>query len=557
MDERNDSYKTPQENPQEEALKNDTGESGTQDGFRGFDSAVSADSEHSDSYTVTPNGGYYNDKNAESSAFENSESADSDAQANTGAHAQENAEPSQTGNAESYTPNFTIKQSNSYFPNGSYGNPSSGSQPNGGYSYNNANNGYSGATGGYQGYNGYGGTVPPSYHPTKPPKAPKPPKPKKAAKAHSFGIGSLIAVALVAAVLTTGCFWGLTTLSKKNDGANSTASKTSSTGNSTTEKVVNITGSIEQLAETAAEKASSSVVGIGTTYAVRSFFSGESTSSGSGSGVIYKSDGYIITNYHVIADALTAQNSSIMVYLDNDTKNGYKASVINYNISCDLAVLKIDKTGLTAIEIGDSDQLKIGQYVVAIGSPGGLEFMGSTTFGIVSGLNRQISTTNGSMNLIQTDAAINPGNSGGALVDTEGKLVGISSSKLVNESYEGMGFAIPVNKVVSICDDLIAHEGEGNPYTGISVSTNYTSEVLKYYGYPSGAVVAGVDSGSPAETAGLKRGDIITKFGDTEITEPTDYDTALSNYYPKDTVKVTYYRSGQTKTATLTIGSGK
>ncbi len=548
MDERNDSYKTPQENPQEEALKNGTGENGTQDGFRGFDSAVSADSEHSDSYTVTPNGGYYNDKAPQSDARETSEHA------NTGERAQESAEPSQTDTAESYTPNFTIKQSNSYFPNGSYGNQPSGSQPNGGYS--NATGGYNGAAGGYQGYNGYG-TVPPSYHPTKPPKAPKPPKPKKAAKAHSFGIGSLIAVALAAAVLTTGCFWGLTTLSKKNDGANSTASKTSSTGNPTTEKVVNITGSIEQLAETAAEKASSSVVGIGTTYAVRSFFSGESTSSGSGSGVIYKSDGYIITNYHVIADALAAQNSSIMVYLDNDTKNGYKASVINYNISCDLAVLKIDKTGLPAIDIGDSDQLKIGQYVVAIGSPGGLEFMGSTTFGIVSGLNRQISTTNGNMNLIQTDAAINPGNSGGALVDTEGKLVGISSSKLVNESYEGMGFAIPVNKVVSICDDLIAHEGEGDPYTGISVSSNYTSEVLKYYGYPSGAVVAGVDSGSPAEAVGLKRGDIITKFGDTEITEPTDYDTALSNYYPKDTVKVTYYRSGKTKTATLTIGSGK
>ena len=192
---------------------------------------------------------------------------------------------------------------------------------------------------------------------------------------------------------------------------------------------------------------------------------------------------------------------------------------------------------------------------MAIGSPAGLEFMGSTTFGIISGLNRQIATTDGNMSLIQTDAAINPGNSGGALVNTKGELIGINSSKLVSTGYEGMGFAIPVNTVVEICDKLIAHEGEGEAYTGIAVSYNYTSRVLQFYGYPTGAVVAEVDEGSPAETAGIKRGDIITKFGNTEITEYTQYESALKSHYKGEKVEVEYYRSGKTYTTTVTIGA--
>ena len=394
--------------------------------------------------------------------------------------------------------------------------------------------------------------APPMYNPRiaadRTPPTPKPPKKKK----QCFGIGALIAVALISAIVTSVCFYALNSINKNNSNTQIDAGN----GNANTKKIVEITGSIEQLAETASEAAIDSVVGVQTTFAVQSFFSGQSTTSGSGSGVIYKSDGYIITNYHVIADALESSNSSIRVFLNNDTEKGYDAKVINYNISCDLAVLKIDKTGLNAIKIADSSKLKVGQYVVAIGSPGGLEFIGSTTFGIISGLNRQISTTDGNMSLIQTDAAINPGNSGGALVNTKGELIGISSSKLVSESYEGMGFAIPVDTVTKICDDLIAHEGEGEAYTGISVSYNYTSRVLQFYGYPTGAVVAAVDEGSPAEAAGIKRGDIITKFGDTEISEYTQYETALKNYFPGDKVTVAYYRSGKNLTTTITIGSG-
>lgn len=382
---------------------------------------------------------------------------------------------------------------------------------------------------------------------TPPQKEPKTPKEKKQGR---FGLSALIATALIAALVSSGCFYVFNNMDKPiSDNQNTVSTQTE-------QKIIKIDGSIEQLAEAASKAAMDSVVGVQTTYAVQSFFSGQSTTSGSGSGVIYKSDGYIITNYHVIADTIDSANSSIRVFLNNDTEKGYEAEVINYNISCDLAVLKIDKTGLNAIKIADSNELSVGQFAVAIGSPGGLEFIGSTTFGIISGLDRQIATTDGNMKLIQTDAAINPGNSGGALVNTKGELIGISSSKLVSEGYEGMGFAIPVNTVKEICDNLIAHEGEGDPYTGISVSYNYTSRVLEFYGYPNGAVVASVDEGSPAQTAGIRRGDIITKFGDTTVTEYSDYENALRDYYKGDKVSVSYYRSGKIQTTTIIIGAG-
>ena len=456
---------------------------------------ASENSGQGDGYTVTPTGGFYTNAS--------------------------NSLPKQQENPQSPTGGFS-----SFFPSGNYTNE----QPPTGYPHS---------------------MYTPYRQASKPPKPPKAPKVKKDRPKSSFGIGALIAVALIASIISSTVVGVvLTNGTPKGENVTSTPKK-----DVVNPQVVEITGDIEELASTAANKATPSVVGVQTTFAVQSFFSGQSTATGSGSGVIYKSDGYIITNYHVIAEALQYSKSKITVFLNNDTENGYDASVINYNISCDLAVLKIDKTGLPAIDFADSGDLNVGQYVVAIGSPAGLEFIGSTTFGIISGLNRKISTTDGNMNLIQTDAAINPGNSGGALVNTKGELIGINSSKLVDESYEGMGFAIPANKVKEICDGLIAHEGEGDPYTGISISTNYTARILQYYGYPVGAVVASVDEGSPAAAAGIRRGDIITKFGDTEITEYTLYETSLKNYFPEDKVKVTFYRAGETKTVTLTIGS--
>lgn len=317
---------------------------------------------------------------------------------------------------------------------------------------------------------------------------------------------------------------------------------------------INVDETAASVAEAVAKKCTNSVVGIRTTTSVMSFFGGSQEQTGNGSGVIYTSDGYIITNYHVIGDAVESSNSKIDVFVGDNNSNSYPASVVGYNISCDLAVIKINATGLTPIELGDSSNLNIGQYVVTIGAPGGLEFMGSVTYGIISGLDRTVSTSAG-LKLIQTDAAINPGNSGGALLNSEGKLIGINSSKIASVEYEGMGFAIPVNTVKEKCDKIISRSGDSQAYFGVSISSTYTSEVLAFYGYPSGAVVSSVAENSPAEKAGIKRGDIITKFNKVEISEYTVLNDALYDCEAGDTVSVTIYRSGKHYTTDIKLES--
>ena len=183
--------------------------------------------------------------------------------------------------------------------------------------------------------------------------------------------------------------------------------------------------------------------------------------------------------------------------------------------------------------------------------------MGSVTYGIISGLNRIVADSGegSSVELIQTDAAINPGNSGGALVNIKGELIGINSSKIVSESYEGMGFAIPMDTVKDICDRLIAKEYDPDPYLGITISEKYDPATLKKYNFPVGAVVYSVASGSPADEAGIKRGDIITKFNGTDITHYSVLSDVLSQCDPGQTVSVTIYRSGSEYTGKITIGS--
>lgn len=392
----------------------------------------------------------------------------------------------------------------------------------------------------------------------------KPAKPQKAKK--SFGAGTVIAAALVAALVggsvgVGGYVAADHFLDQKSGTAAAGTQSTVATQN------ISISGSVDSAAEAVAQKCGPSVVGIRTTASVSSFF-GNQESTGEGSGIIYTADGYIITNYHVIEEAAENAGKSttkIEVYLAGDTNTAYSAEIIGYNISYDLAVIKIEASGLPAMEIGDSDALSVGQQVIAIGNPGGLSFMGSVSSGIISGLNRTLSTgssssgTSGSSTTaaeyIQTDAAINPGNSGGALVNTTGQLIGVNSVKLVSESYEGMGFAIPVNKVTEICDDIIAHKDAPAPYVGIQISTRYDSTTLKMYGYPSGAVVSGVVEGSPAADAGLQRGDIITSFNGKSITEYTEFSTLLNQCSAGDTVDISLYRAGRTYTTTITIGS--
>lgn len=377
----------------------------------------------------------------------------------------------------------------------------------------------------------------------------KPPKVKTPKQKKRYGAGIVVTASLLAAVI--GALSGAAVTFFAAPEKTVTIEQPGVTGNNVS---INIDETAESVVEAVATKVTPSVVGIRTTTSVMSFFGGTSEASGEGSGVIYSSDGYIITNYHVIAEAISNRTGSkIEVFLDNASSKSFAATVVGYNISSDLAVIKIDAKGLTAVEITDSDKLKVGQYVITIGNPGGLEFMDSVTYGVVSGLNRVVSSDLG-VELIQTDAAINPGNSGGALVNTKGQLVGVNSSKIVSEEYEGMGFAIPSNTVVEICDKIIEKENSPEPYVGISISEKYTQSVLKYYGYPSGAVVLSVAEGSPAANAGIRRGDIITEFDGKEITEYTVLEDLMMQATPGDSVSVKLYRSGRYYSTNISIG---
>lgn len=409
-----------------------------------------------------------------------------------------------------------------------------GSANAGGYYANNSTN-YN-----YGGYN-YGGTT----------FSVKPPKQKKAKKKGKYGAGVVVAASLLVAVIGAGS--GIAAVTLTSRGNNTSTPITSNVSGSNVN--INIDETAESVVEAVAEKVTPSVVGIRTTTSVRSFFGGSNESTGEGSGVVYSADGYIITNYHVISGAVTNKSGSkVEVFTDTLDSKSYEATVVGYNISTDLAVIKIDAKGLTPVEFSDSSKLKVGQYVITVGNPGGLEFMDSVTYGVISGLNRVVSSDSG-VKLIQTDAAINPGNSGGALVNTKGQLVGINSSKIVSEEFEGMGFAIPSNTVAEICKSIIEKQNDPEPYIGVTISEKYTASVLKYYGYPSGAVISSVADGSPADSAGLAKGDIITEFDGTEITEYSMFDSLLQKCKPDDKVNIKIYRNGRYYTTTVTVGS--
>ncbi len=377
-----------------------------------------------------------------------------------------------------------------------------------------------------------------------------PPRPKKEKKAHSTAV--VIIAAVLAAVI--GAISGIAVMGTVFKTDTNTTTITEQTDKTHNNVNISIDETASSIAEAVATKCTDSVVGIRTTTSVMSFFGGSQEQTGDGSGVIYTSDGHIITNYHVIAEAVNSTNAKIDVFIGTNKETSYPATVVGYNISCDLAVIKIDADGLTPIELGESDNLKVGQYVITIGAPGGLEFMGSVTYGIISGLDRTVSTNSG-LELIQIDAAINPGNSGGALLDASGKLIGINSSKIASVEFEGMGFAIPVNAVKEKCDKIISRDGNSQAYLGVTISSTYTSEVLAFYGYPSGAVVSSVADGSPAAKAGIERGDIITEFNGVKISEYTVLGDALYDCEPNDTVAVTIYRSGRYYTVDIKLTS--
>ena len=281
--------------------------------------------------------------------------------------------------------------------------------------------------------------------------------------------------------------------------------------------------------------------------------------SGTGTGVIISENGYIVTNAHVIYDSEYGggEADTVSVVLDDDKT--YDAEIIGYDTDCDLAVLKIDETGLTAAEFGNSDELKLGESVIAIGNPLGFELMDTVTGGMISGLNRNITINNKAMNLIQTDAAINSGNSGGPLINKYGQVIGINSSKMSSSysssgaSIEGIGFAIPSNETASIIDDLMKYGYvTGKPQLGISAQ-NVSEATAKMYDWPVGIYIYAVNKDSAADKAGLRKGDIIVKVDDKKVTTSDELVAQLNTHSAGDEIEITFVRDEDEKTVKVTL----
>ena len=268
-----------------------------------------------------------------------------------------------------------------------------------------------------------------------------------------------------------------------------------------------------------------------------------------GSGIIATADGYIITNAHVVSGA-----SSLKVILSDGQK--YTAKLIGSDSVTDLAVIKIEATGLTAAEFGSSADLKVADTVMAVGNPGGMEFNSSVTIGYVSALNREItnSETGYTMKCIQTDAAINPGNSGGALVNMYGQVIGINSSKIVATGYEGLGFSIPINVAQPVISDLKQY-GYVKDRAVLGVAGQFIDDVTsRFYNLPTGMYVSSVTS-SAVTAAGIKKGDVITKIDGKSITSQNVITSVITAKKPGDTVtlNVTSSLTGQSFTATVKL----
>ncbi len=310
-----------------------------------------------------------------------------------------------------------------------------------------------------------------------------------------------------------------------------------------------------------AEEVGPSVVGIRmtvTTTNTRRFQTGNQQPS-EGSGIITSSDGYVITNYHVVsyADPKSgyADRTTLEVFLPDG--RSAKASFVGGDSENDLAVLKIGLTGLKAAELGSSSRLEVGELAVAIGNPLGMEFAGSVTVGVVSALNRKIDGEESSLNLIQTDAAINPGNSGGALVNSQGQVIGINTSKISMTGVEGLGFAIAIDDAKPIISSLIAYGYVKNrPYLGIT-GQDITDVMSQMYNVPVGIYVTEADTEGGAYKAGIRAGDIITGIAGKTVTTMSELNLVKKSYKAGDTVTITYVRNTQKLSVKATFTEAK
>ena len=386
-------------------------------------------------------------------------------------------------------------------------------------------------------------------------------KPKK-----KFNLGKNIFLpffsGVVGCAVVIGTCFGVPSIKSRIMGTNSTNS-TNSTTSQTSGLVDQVSlSNYSDTAVYAANKILPSIVGIQIEYNVTSMFSmfgnGQtSTATATGSGIIISDDGYILTNNHVVSSSESesyyqvSEATKITVTLfDDDTT--YEAKIVGTDEETDLAVIKIDKTGLTKAEFADSDSIKVGEFAMAVGSPLGLQ--SSVTCGIVSAVNREVTDSEGkTYTLIQTDAAINAGNSGGALVNSEGKVIGVNTLKLTGEDVEGMGFAIPINSTTDITSQLIEYSKVRRPYIGIT-GMELDSQTAQKNNLVEGIYVKDVENFSAAEKAGIKIGDVIIEADGKAVKTMDELNEVKNSHNIGDEMKIKINRDGQEKDLTLTLG---
>lgn len=329
---------------------------------------------------------------------------------------------------------------------------------------------------------------------------------------------------------------------------------------------INITGE-SGIAQAVYAKAANSVVGIEVLQVIGNRWEKYEQTVSMGSGVVYSADGIIVTNHHVVAAAINkstgklSSSFSLKIYFTTDLSEwAYATEIIGFDAENDIAVLRVKANNLKPIEFADSDALVVGETVFSVGSPGGIEYMNSISEGLLSGLNRTVPTEDSKVyDLLQTTATINPGNSGGALLNKEGKLIGICVIKIAATAYENMGFAINSNTVKTIVESIKTYGYYNRPLFGVTITTAYSQSIATEQGWPNGAYIGEVTKGSAAEKAGMKIEDIITKINDDKISSFPDLRKVMLKYNPGDKVTVEFYRSttGETFTAEVTLDATK